>query len=58
MSSIISLNVETKTNSSPSLYSKEFGGKSSEVKHFIDWDISVAILNSNGKLLSQECFIF
>lgn len=58
MSSIISLNVETKTNSTPTLYSKVFGGKSSEVEHFIDWDISVAILNSNGKLLSQECFIF
>lgn len=58
MSSIISFNVETKTNPTPTLYSKVFGGKSTEVEHFIDWDISVAILNSNGKLLSQECFIF
>lgn len=60
MSSIIGFNVETKTktNSPPSLFSKVFGGNSSEVEHFIDWDISLAILNSNGKLLSQECFIF
>lgn len=58
MSSIISFNVDTKTKSTPSLYSKIFGGKSNEVEHFIDWDISLAILNSYGKLLSQECFIF
>lgn len=58
MSSIISFNVDTKTKSTPSLYSKVFGKEHNDVEHFIDWDISLAILNSNGKLVSQEGFIF
>lgn len=58
MASIISFNVETKRTSSPSFYSKIFRKECSQSEHYIDWDISVAILNSEDKLLSQDCFVF
>ena len=56
--SIISFNVNTKRNLNPSLFSKILGKGTSEAEHFIDWDISLAVLNQKGKLLNQDCFIF
>jgi len=58
MTAIISFNVETKKTSSTSLYSKIFSKVYSESEHSIDWDISLAILNPEDKLVSQECFVF
>lgn len=58
MKSRISFNVETKRISTPSVASKLFGSRNSEIEHFIDWDISLGILNSAGHLVSQDSFVF
>ena len=58
MKSRISFNVETKRISTPSVVSKLFGSRNSEIEHFIDWDISLGILNSAGHLVSQDSFVF
>ncbi len=54
----ISFNIETKKISNPTVVSKLFGSRNCEIQHFIDWDISLGILNSVGNLVSPDSFIF
>jgi stress response protein SCP2 len=59
MKSRINFNVHTtKKNINQSAISKLLGKHNKEIQHFIDWDISVGVLNEMGHLLSLESFIF
>lgn len=58
MSSRICFNIDTKKFSDIGLFSRLLGNRTKFEEHYIDWDISVALLNDSCQIANQNNFIF
>ena len=58
MSSRICFNIDTKKISNTGLFSRLLGNRTKVEEHYIDWDISVALLNDSCQIANQNNFIF
>ncbi len=58
MRSRICFNIDTKKFSNTGLFSRLLGNRSKVEEHYIDWDISVGLLNDNCQIANQDNFVF